>query len=193
MQLNHCTRLSVIFKQEKGRSQFPCLRRIPVCRFHADRCDGGMIELIFAGIGTASSALKTLGALAKSRKGIERSFLLELRQNISLIDEFQKKDLHADRLILQLESEKFFRLYESSYNFSRLQRSRVSADTTAGIAALKRYIGWDTERLVSNVYQKIIHLQKIVRIGYDPKRILIRRRLINLLSLLLLLSRHIGR
>jgi hypothetical protein len=26
-----------------------------------------MIELIFAGIGTASSALKTLGALAKSR------------------------------------------------------------------------------------------------------------------------------
>jgi hypothetical protein len=75
MQLNHCTRLSVIFKQEKGRSQFPCLRRIPVCRFHADRCDGGMIELIFAGIGTASSALKTLEALAKSRKGIERSFL----------------------------------------------------------------------------------------------------------------------
>jgi hypothetical protein len=62
MQLNHCTRLSVIFKQEKGRSQFPCLRRIPVCRFHADRCDGGMIELIFAGIGTASSALKTLEA-----------------------------------------------------------------------------------------------------------------------------------
>jgi hypothetical protein len=110
MQLNHCTRLSVIFKQEKGRSQFPCLRRIPVCRLHADRCDGGMIELIFA-----------------------------------------------------------------------------------GIAALKRYIGWDTERLVSNIYQKIIHLQKIVRIGYDPKRILIRRRLINLLSLLLLLSRHIGR
>jgi hypothetical protein len=78
MQLNHCTRLSVIFKQEKGRSQFPCLRRIPVCRFHADRCDGGMIELIFAGIGTASSALKTLEALANessSRKGIERSFL----------------------------------------------------------------------------------------------------------------------
>jgi hypothetical protein len=110
MQLNHCTRLSVIFKQEKGRSQFPCLRRIPVCRFHADRCDGGMIELIFAGIGTASSALKTLDGPGEIPEGY-RAFVP----------------------------------------------------------------------------------QKIVRIGYDPKRILIRRRLINLLSLLLLLSRHIGR
>jgi hypothetical protein len=58
-----------------------------------------------------------------------------------------------------------------------------------------RLIGFENPRGPGEVpegYRAFVP-QKIVRIGYDPKRILIRRRLINLLSRLLLLSRHIGR
>lgn len=151
-----------------------------------------MIDIVFAGIGTVSTALRTLGSLARSTKGLERSFLLEVRQNIELLEEYRKAKLDAKRLIPELETDKFQNIYGTNYRFSKLQRKNVSVETTADLKRFKRYEGWDTEKLVTNIYRKIIHLQKLVKIGFDDSRIDIPQRLHNLLALFLLLSRHIA-
>ncbi len=150
-----------------------------------------MIDLIFAGIGTAASAVRTAKSLATSRKGAERSFLLSVQQNIQLLEEFRKNELSAEKLIPELETRAFAELYGTSYRFTRLQRNKVSAKSTSNIRSLKRYEGWDTEKLVVNIFTKITHLQKIIRIGYPEGKYDMPRRLLNLLGLFILLTRHI--
>lgn len=151
-----------------------------------------MIDVIFAGIGTAASAVQTLGTLAQSSRGLERSFLLEIQQNIQLLEEFYRKDLDADKTIGELETDNFTKIIESNFNFNKLQRKKVSEETIDGIKSLNRYANWDTEKLVSNIFQKIIHLQKLTRIGYNSSKFNIRLRLKNLLILNIFLSKHIN-
>ncbi|MDA3811035.1 MAG: hypothetical protein PF518_12000 [Spirochaetaceae bacterium] len=150
-----------------------------------------MIDMIFAGIGTAASAIQTLRNLAKSTKGLERSFLLEIQQNIRLLEEFYRKDLDADKTIGELETDNFLKIIESNFNFNKLQRKKVSEKTIGGIKSLDRYVNWDTEKLVTNIFQKIIHLQKLTRIGYNSSKFNLRQRLKNLLILKIMLSKHI--
>jgi hypothetical protein len=151
-----------------------------------------MIDVIFAGIGTAASAIQTLGSLAKSSRGLERSFILEIQQNIQLLEEYSRKDLPIDKTIGELETDNFKKINETNFNFNKLQRKKVSHKTTGGMKALNRYRDWDTEKLILNIFRKIIHIQKLSRIGYDAERFNIPQRLKNILTLLILLSRHIN-
>ncbi len=150
-----------------------------------------MIDVIFAGIGTAASAAKALGSLAKSSRGLERSFILEIQQNIQLLEEFYRKDLHEDKTICELETDNFIKINESNFNFNKLQGKKITNRTIGKLKSLNRYKGWDTEQLIINVFRKIIHLQKLTRIGYDSSKINMKQRLKNILVLLVLLSRHI--
>jgi len=150
-----------------------------------------MIDMIFTGIGTANSAIQTISSLVRSSRGIERSFFIEVQQNIQLLEEFYRKDLNESKTILELENDNFLKISETNYNFNKLQRKKISDETIAGIKSLKRYRNWNTEKLVINIFRKIIHLKKLERIGFNRTKINIRQRLKNILVLLLLLSRHI--
>lgn len=150
-----------------------------------------MIDVIFAGIGTAASAVQTLGSIAKSSRGLERAFILEVQQNIQLLEEFYRKNLHADKTISELETDNFLKINETNFNFNKLQRKKISEKTIGGIKSLTPYKNWETEKLILNIFRKIIHIQKLTRIGYDPTQFNMRMRLKNILVLLILLSRHI--
>lgn len=151
-----------------------------------------MIDMIFAGIGTASSAIQTLGSVSKSFRGLERSLILEIKQNIQLLEEFFNKELDAAKIIGELETDNFIKINESNFNYKKLQRKNITEKSIGQVKSLRRYINWDTEKLIINIFLKIIHLQKLSRIGYEPERINIKLRLKNILLLMLLLSRHLG-
>ena len=146
---------------------------------------------LFAGIAAGSAAVNTLSALIKRSKGSRRAVLLEVRENLALLHESLTHDLSADATVRRLEDRVFRSLWGSNFSFAALQRRRVSPASAAGFASLERYVGWRTERLFETLFGRISHLKKIVEIGYDPARVLIRRRLRNLFLLHLLLVRHL--
>ena len=68
----------------------------------------------------------------------------------------------------------------------------VSADVAGDQLQYQQYIGWSAERLLSRIYVKTQDLQTVVASDPDNQRIRKGVRLINVLKLMLLLTKHIN-
>lgn len=147
--------------------------------------------IILKGISTTASVVNTLNSLIKGTKGVKRSLLIELQSNVQLISLYIEGDAPIDKVISKLDASRCKAALESNFNFNSLKRGRVSKAATEGVPQYKAYVGWTTEQLFSNIYLKIRELQNIVDIDPDNKKFRKSVRLINVLKLMLLLSKHL--
>lgn len=146
---------------------------------------------ILTGISTTASVLKILDSLIKRTRGRKRALLIELRSNIQLIDLYTEGDLPIDKVVARLETSHIRTALESNFNFNSLKRGKLKRSTTGNVPQFRRYAGWTTERLFSNIYLKIKGLQTIIEIDPDNERFRKSVRLINIRKLMLLLLKHI--
>ena len=68
----------------------------------------------------------------------------------------------------------------------------MSQEIVGDQSQYKRYVGWTTEKLLSNIVVKIRGLKTTVEMDPDNVKIRKRVRLINILKLTLLLIKHIN-
>jgi hypothetical protein len=138
------------------------------------------------------SVLDTVRSWVQESTGTKRMLLLELESNIELILSFGRSDLPINSVIAKLETKEMEKALKSGFDVNSLKRSKVSPEIVGEQSQYKRYVGWTTERLFSNIVVKIRDLKTTVEM--DPENVKIRKRvrLINILKLMLLLTKHIN-
>ena len=143
-------------------------------------------------ISTVDSVLDAISSWVAETRGRKRMLLLELQSNIELIFSYGRSGLPINEVIAKLQTEQMEDALKSGFDINSLQREKVGESTVGNQSQYKRYIGWTTEQLFSNIYLKIRDLQTTVVMDPDNVRIRKRVRLINILKLMLLLVKHIG-
>lgn len=125
-------------------------------------------------------------------KNVTKRFLIrEIRNNLKRLEHRNKQGANKYSIIQKLENESIVRALSEGYNFNKLvSRREVTADLAEKLKNAKRYIGWDAERIVNSIDEKIVSLKEIVEIyeAENIEQINITSRLNNLFTLLLLLT-----
>jgi hypothetical protein len=138
------------------------------------------------------SVLDTIRSWVQESTGTKRMLLLELESNIELILSYGRSDLPINSVIAKLETKEMEEALKSGFDVNSLKRTKVSPEVAGEQSQYKRYVGWTTEKLFSNIVVKIRDLKTTVEM--DPENVKIRKRvrLINILKLMLLLTKHIN-
>jgi hypothetical protein len=125
-------------------------------------------------------------------KNVTKRFLIrEIRNNLKRLEHRNKQGANKYSIIQKLENESIVRALSEGYNFNKLvSRREVTVDLAEKLKNAKRYIGWDAERIVNSIDEKIVSLKEIVEIyeAENIEQINITSRLNNLFTLLLLLT-----
>ena len=145
----------------------------------------------FSGLSSATSGAKTIQSMIKNTRGIERTLLLELQKNISMLYLFVDHPEKYKTVINKLETRVYEEAVKSDFNFNVLKKTRVSARAAADVKQLQPYVGWTTEQLFENVHLKIHALKTIFDVDPDNNRFRIKIRLTNLHKVMILLLKHI--
>jgi len=143
-------------------------------------------------ISAVNSVLKTVNSWVGKAEGDRQKLLLELESNIELIFSYGRYDLPVDDIIARLKTASIKAALEgSSFNLNAWKKGKITKRVAGKEPLYQRYVGWTTQRLLSNIYVKINDLQTIVEMT-PHKRIRKRVRLINILKLMLLFIKHIS-
>ena len=134
--------------------------------------------------------IATIDDRIRRSRGTERALLVELKTNIAVIQAFAEDEASINRVIEALEVTTLKDATESGFDFKSVKKGEVKEETVGDNRQLATYVGWSTERLFLNIYEKIKVLQKIIRIDTD-KNVRKQVRLNNMLLLMALLVKHI--
>lgn len=146
-------------------------------------------------IGALSSAtqiIKFVEQLVNRHKGTRRTLLLELKRNVEIIAMYIRDGAPIDKVIAELKTQHLYEAIQSNFDFNSFSKAKVSDRTVEDIGFYQSYIGWSTEDLFLNIYQKIDNLQTIVRIDSDNPRVRKSVRLMNIEKMIKLLLVHIS-
>lgn len=121
----------------------------------------------------------------RSAKG---RLLTEMRHNLAFLREGLREDLSQAVIIAGLENAEFRSAGQQGTRLGAMQKRPLARTTYAGIREFDRYKGWETARLVENVYERIAILKKI---GPGAGHVDLRPRLITLFKFLMVVVGHL--
>ena len=125
-------------------------------------------------------------------RGLKRTVVLELKENIELIRLYIKSGADPKEIIPELSDTAFRSALVQGFNFNALKRSKISSNSTLGLPQLRKYHGWETQEVFENIYQKISTLKKAAKLKKTKKPIRLGVRLQNLFKMMVMLAIHIG-
>jgi len=144
---------------------------------------------------TDAEVMIALDASIRRARGMRRALLIELRHNIESADHYIAGDWPVGRAINDLQTNKYEATLEAKrFKLSRLKErpgDRIEGDIIGDVAQHEPYVGWTTEKLISNIYDKIEELRGIVRTNPRDRNFRKGVRLINIRKLMILLVKHI--
>ena len=146
----------------------------------------------FAALGAAEKIAAALYKVITGDRGIKRTLVMELQENIEHIRLYVESDTDPKKLIPDLSETVFRNALADRFNFNSLQRSAIATRSTRDLPQLRKYHGWKTQRVFENVYQKVATLKHAVNITDSKKPVLIGVRLNNVFMLMVMLATHIG-
>jgi hypothetical protein len=121
----------------------------------------------------------------RSSKG---RLLIEMQHNMGFLREGLRQGLSQRAIVAGLEDVEFRAATKQGTNLGALQKRRLGPATYAGIREFDRYNGWDTGRLIENVYERIAILKKIEQ---GAENIDLRARLKTLFKFLMVVLAHL--
>jgi len=146
----------------------------------------------FAALGAAEKIAAALYKWITGNRGTKRTLVMELQENIELIRLYVESDSDPKKLIPKIHEAVFRKALADGFNFNSLQRSAIATRSTQDLPQLRKYHGWETQRVFENVYQKVATLKHAVTITDSKKPVLIGVRLNNVFMLMVMLATHIG-
>lgn len=124
----------------------------------------------------------------RAHKSSTHRLLIEIRQNLAFLREGLREGLAQQTIIGGLEDAEYRAACKQGTRLGALQKKKLASATYAGIREFDRYLGWDTTRLISNLYERIATLKKLAS-GSD--RINLRPRIITLFKFLMVALAHL--
>lgn len=146
----------------------------------------------FAAISTSEKIASSLYKWISGNRGLKRTVVLELKENIELIRLYIKSGADPKEIIPELSDTAFRSALVQGFNFNALKRSKISSKSTLGLPQLNKYHGWETQEVFENIYQKVSTLKKAARLKKTKKPIRLGIRLQNLFRMMVMLAIHIG-
>lgn len=125
-------------------------------------------------------------------KNVTRRLLIrELRNNLKRLEYRNNRGINRLILIERLENVSIVMAIESGFNFNSIApKQKIDSSIISLIKQANRYEGWDAERIISSIDEKIISLKEAVELYSDINTapINLTSRLNNLYILMVLLS-----
>jgi hypothetical protein len=124
----------------------------------------------------------------RANKSSQSRLLIEMRQNLAFLREGLREGLPHAAIVDALENVEYRAACKEGANLAFLQKKILARATYAGIREFDRYLGWDSAKLINNVYERIATLKKL---SAGSKNLDLRARLTTLFKFLMVVLAHL--
>ncbi|MBN1116965.1 MAG: hypothetical protein JXA77_07170 [Bacteroidales bacterium] len=105
---------------------------------------------------------KFLNQRSKTKDVHKNLILRELKNNIRRLEHRNKSGVNKFVLIQKLENQSIVEAIKTGFNFNKLApRQKVDKEIANKILFAKKYIGWNTEKIILSLDEKIVALKEI--------------------------------
>lgn len=122
------------------------------------------LEWLKTGIGPLKDLLTFLNKEGKTNDVLKRQIIRELRNNLNIFHNAFLNNVDADIMIDMLGNEFIKKGVEANYKFNKLKPGRIETYHVHD-ERNKKYIGWDAEKLVDKIDEKIEELKNIKKMN----------------------------
>jgi hypothetical protein len=132
-----------------------------------------------------------LSKKARVRNTTKRLLLREIRNNLKRLEHRNMEGASKNLIIQKLENESVLAAIQVGFDFKKLAPGKkVDSSIAENFKPAKKYIGWNSDKIMLSVDEKITNLKELIEI-YDSanvKNLNLTSRLNNLYSLLIMQS-----
>ena len=121
-------------------------------------------EWLKAGIGPLKDLLTFLNKESKTNDVLKKQLIRELRNNLNIFHNGFLNDVSSDVIIDILSNDAIKEAIKSNFRFSKLKSGKVAAYHIYD-ERNRRYQGWDAEKLVDKIDEKIEELKNIKKMN----------------------------
>lgn len=122
------------------------------------------LEWLKTGIGPLKDLLTFLSKEGKTNDVLKRQIIRELRNNLNIFHNAFLNNVDADIMIDMLGNEFIKKGVEANYKFNKLKPGRIEPYHVYD-ERNKKYIGWNAEKLVDKIDEKIEELKNIKKMN----------------------------
>lgn len=150
------------------------------------------IPTILKALATTASGLNAFTGWRSQTKGDSRAIIEELKENSRYFWLVLEDNVDIDEIVAQLSTKEYDRLCKSGFDFNALKRNKIGRYQSLKGTDLASWQGKETEKLLSNIYDKIKTLQIKYPYSKNNKKINWKQRVKNIQKRILLLLIHAG-
>ncbi|HNU15601.1 MAG TPA: hypothetical protein PKI55_14190 [Chitinophagaceae bacterium] len=122
------------------------------------------LDWLKTGIGPLKDLLTFLNKEGKTNDVLKKQFIRELRNNLNIFHNAFLNNVSADIMIDMLSNESIKKGVEANFKFRKLKPGRIEPYHVHD-ERNKKYIGWDAEKLVDKIDEKIEELKNIKKMN----------------------------
>ncbi|HNR16472.1 MAG TPA: hypothetical protein PKG90_07390 [Chitinophagaceae bacterium] len=122
------------------------------------------LDWLKTGIGPLKDLLTFLNKEGKTNDVLKKQFIRELRNNLNIFHNAFLNNVSADIMIDMLSNESIKKGVEANFKFRKLKPGRIEPYHVYD-ERNKKYIGWDAEKLVDKIDEKIEELKNIKKMN----------------------------
>jgi|GEM_PF-1143889 len=123
------------------------------------------------------------------KRAFQNTVVIELNENLAFLRAALREGVTGPAIVAQLDDAEYRKAVSEGFDLNTIQAVTLQAATYAGAREFAVYKGWDTDRLIQNVYTRIATLKKLV--AADSK-IDLTRRLQSLFKYVMVVVAHIA-
>jgi hypothetical protein len=122
------------------------------------------LDWLKTGIGPLKDLLAFLNKESKTSDVLKRQVIRELRDNLNVFHNAFKNSVSPDVMIDLLRNEAITEAIRNNFRFKKLKRGSIEPYHVYDDRN-KKYIGWDTEKLIDKIDEKIEELKIIKKMN----------------------------
>jgi hypothetical protein len=122
------------------------------------------LEWLKTGMGPLKDLLTFLTKEGKTNDVLKKQFLRELRNNLNIFHNAFLNNVSADIMIDMLRNEVMKKAVENNFKFKKLKPGKIEPYHVFDDRN-KKYIGWNAEKLVDKIDEKIEELKNIKKMN----------------------------
>ncbi len=118
-----------------------------------------LVQEIF---GSAFELYGFLSQKSKSKNAAKRMLIREIRNNIKRLEHRNRNGINRLMLIQKLENASLLAALEQDFSFNKLcPGQKVNPSSLAHFSPAEKYAGWDADRLMNSIDEKIVQLKEL--------------------------------
>jgi hypothetical protein len=122
------------------------------------------LEWLKTGIGPLKDLITFLGKEGKTNDVIKKQVIRELRNNLNIFHNAYKNNVKADVMIEMLKNDAIQEAIKSNFKFKKIKPGSIELYHVFNDRN-KKYIGWDVEKLIDKIDEKIEELKDIKKMN----------------------------